>query len=161
MSMFSDSLKSLFIRANKRQKELAKYLSVSNATISHYVNGTSEPSMDMVPKIAYFFRVSVDELFGISKPFHERFGLPNELDGDKYQIKDECKFDMVSCNGKTVCQNEYDDLKTWKQIVKELGLSKATNFTMIAEDTFTGVVVRYDSSEPDCLRIVGTTIGYA
>lgn len=47
-----------------KQKDLAKYLSVSVATISHYESGTNQPDMDTVIRLADYFGVSVDYMLG-------------------------------------------------------------------------------------------------
>lgn len=47
-----------------KQKDLAQYLSVSVATISHYESGVNQPDMDAVIKLADFFGVSVDYMLG-------------------------------------------------------------------------------------------------
>ena len=46
------------------QKDLAKILNVSNATISHYESSVNLPDIATVVKIADFFGVSADYLLG-------------------------------------------------------------------------------------------------
>ncbi len=50
------------------QKELAKYLNVSQAQISKYESGANEPDLATLIKIADFFNISIDELLGHNKP---------------------------------------------------------------------------------------------
>ncbi len=46
------------------QKELAAKLNVGRSTISGYEKGTTQPSYDVLIKLADFFDVSLDYLFG-------------------------------------------------------------------------------------------------
>lgn len=46
------------------QKELAAKLNVGRSTISDYEKGTTQPSYDVLIKLADFFDVSLDYLFG-------------------------------------------------------------------------------------------------
>lgn len=62
MSYFSEMLKTC--RKNKKltQKQLADILNVSQNAVFNWENEKCEPSIDMINKIADFFRVSVDML---------------------------------------------------------------------------------------------------
>ena len=51
---------------NIQQKELASILEISPNALSQYENNKREPSIDTVSKIADFFNVSVDFLYGTS-----------------------------------------------------------------------------------------------
>ena len=46
-----------------KQEELANYVSVSTQAVSKWENG-GVPDVELLPKIADFFSVSVDSLFG-------------------------------------------------------------------------------------------------
>ena len=56
------------IRKSKKisQTEIAKVLDVSQRTISHYENGTCEPSLTGLCKIAEIMEVTLDELVGFT-----------------------------------------------------------------------------------------------
>ena len=59
---FSENLK-LLRKSNKiDQKDLAKALSVSPKTVSHWETGYTEPSISQLILLANFFDVTVDEL---------------------------------------------------------------------------------------------------
>lgn len=60
--IFSNNLNRLLNTYKKNQYELAKYIGVSNQTITNYVKGYNSPRMDKVDKIAEFFGVSRNEL---------------------------------------------------------------------------------------------------
>ena len=64
---FADKLKSL--RAEKRvsQEKLAQYLSVSFQAVSKWESGNSYPDITLLPEIARFFGVSIDELLCVEK----------------------------------------------------------------------------------------------
>lgn len=48
------------------QTELAEYLGVSPQAVSKWENDISVPDVYLIPKIACFFNVSIDTLFGVS-----------------------------------------------------------------------------------------------
>lgn len=48
------------------QTALAEYLSVSPQAVSRWENGISVPDVCLLPQIAAFFHVSIDELFGVT-----------------------------------------------------------------------------------------------
>lgn len=66
LAELKDRLKEL--RQEKRliQDELAKKLNISRNTITRYENGTRQPNINTVKKIAELFDVSTDYLLGIS-----------------------------------------------------------------------------------------------
>lgn len=66
MDMFAARLKILVSDNDVKQKALAKHLQVSEGTLSNYIKGVHEPSFDSVVKIAAYFHVSTDYLFGLS-----------------------------------------------------------------------------------------------
>ncbi len=64
MDSLSDRLKKLRISAGLTQTELGKIIGVGKTTISMYETGNSTPSDEIKLKIAEYFNVSVDYLFG-------------------------------------------------------------------------------------------------
>lgn len=48
------------------QTTLAEYLAVSPQAVSRWENGVSIPDICLLPQIAAFFNVSIDDLFGVS-----------------------------------------------------------------------------------------------
>ena len=51
---------------NITQTELAEYLFLAPQTISRWEVGSGAPEITLLPKIAAFFGVSIDELFGLT-----------------------------------------------------------------------------------------------
>ena len=61
---FADKVLDLRKRAGLTQEELAEKLVVSRQAISRWESGTTYPDMEMIPSIANYFGISIDELFG-------------------------------------------------------------------------------------------------
>ena len=61
--MFNQSLKRIRISAGRTQDELAKYLNISNQSVSKWEMGQSLPSVDMLPKIAEFYDCTINAFF--------------------------------------------------------------------------------------------------
>lgn len=53
-------------RKNISQTELAQYLFLTPQTVSRWESGGGTPDIALLPKIAVFFGVSIDELFGLT-----------------------------------------------------------------------------------------------
>jgi len=64
---FGDKLKQLRTSKALSQDQLAKKLRVTKSMISAYENSVRLPSYDVLTKIALFFNVSIDYLFGFDK----------------------------------------------------------------------------------------------
>lgn len=57
-------IKELREQRNIQQRELASYLGISPNTLSQYENYKREPGSDIITKIADFFNVSIDYIYG-------------------------------------------------------------------------------------------------
>ncbi len=69
---FCKNLKRLRKNKHISQSEMAEMLGVSQRTISHYENGTCEPNINCLGKIADILETSIDYLVGHSIPVKER-----------------------------------------------------------------------------------------
>ena len=49
-------------QAGKLQEELAEYCGVSKSSVSKWENGTSRPSIYQLPKIADFYKITIQKL---------------------------------------------------------------------------------------------------
>lgn len=61
------AINTLLAEQNKRQKDLAKELGVTDNTISYFVSGSRTPNLEQITTIADFFNVSTDFLLGRTK----------------------------------------------------------------------------------------------
>jgi len=66
MAQFGERLKHLRRSAKLSQEEASKQLHLTRSTLSGYENGTAEPSIGTLRKIAEYFEVSLDYLMGHS-----------------------------------------------------------------------------------------------
>lgn len=67
MSVFGDNIKRLRKNKGLKQQELAEILGIKRNTYSDWENGKTEPSFDNLVKLADFFNVPLDWLFGRDK----------------------------------------------------------------------------------------------
>ncbi len=68
----SENIKRLRREKELTQETLAEFLGVTFQSVSNWERGESYPDITMLPEIATFFKVSVDELLGINKAENER-----------------------------------------------------------------------------------------
>ena len=59
-----EKIKELRKRDGRKQEDLAVALGVSNQAVSRWEKDGSYPDMEMIPAIANYFGVTIDELFG-------------------------------------------------------------------------------------------------
>ncbi|MFA5576323.1 MAG: helix-turn-helix domain-containing protein [Tissierellaceae bacterium] len=109
--MFSGILKELRENKNITQKELAKYLNITDRNIRYYETGDRIPSTDILEKIADYFDVSVDYLLG-------RTSVKKSVEK---AIKEyyETSFDM-----KNLSPESQEDLKKYIELLKMKDLLK-------------------------------------
>ena len=65
--MFDKCLKDLLAKHKRTQHELAEHLSISTQAVSKWCRGENLPDITLLPKIASFLDVSVDELLGVGE----------------------------------------------------------------------------------------------
>ncbi len=61
------------------QQDLANVLGVSFQSVSKWETGTTMPDISLLPDIARYFNISVDELLGL-QPLHQRQYIPSNTD---------------------------------------------------------------------------------
>ena len=62
--MFNQTLKDLINSSGKTAKEIAKKTNISQAAMSYYINGKTEPTLNILITLADYFNVSMDYLVG-------------------------------------------------------------------------------------------------
>ena len=72
MITFYEKLKMLRKSKNITQEQLAGYLDVSPQAVSRWECGTACPDISMLPQIAAFFDITVDELLGVDEQEKQR-----------------------------------------------------------------------------------------
>ena len=65
--MLGEQIKNLRINKGLNQVEMAEILGVTKQSVSNWENENIMPSIDMLVKIAEFFRVSTDYLLGLNE----------------------------------------------------------------------------------------------
>lgn len=86
-------IKSLRKRDGRKQEDLANALGVTCQAISRWEAGGGYPDIELIPAIANYFNVSIDELFGYSKDREEK--LKRILDNADKEINEQG--DMAEC----------------------------------------------------------------
>ncbi|MBQ8292460.1 MAG: helix-turn-helix transcriptional regulator [Bacilli bacterium] len=61
---FNEQIQKLRKECGMTQNELAEKLFISYQAVSQWENGNTKPDIDLLPKLAEIFNVSIDELFG-------------------------------------------------------------------------------------------------
>ena len=63
----SDNLKELRKKKNNTQEDLSEFLTVSSAAVSKWERGECYPDIEFLPKIASYYDISMDDLFGMGE----------------------------------------------------------------------------------------------
>lgn len=94
-----NNIRQLRRRDKKTQEALAEALGVTAQAVSRWESGGSYPDMNLIPSIAHFFRVSIDELFGYENDRDRRVDtLAAEIDrmNDLNSGKDVCITECIA-----------------------------------------------------------------
>nr|DAL47596.1 MAG TPA_asm: Repressor protein CI [Caudoviricetes sp.] len=93
-------LRELRTKKGVYQKDVAKYLGVDRTTYVKYERGDSEPSIDIIKKLANYFDVTVDFLVGKEKKANtldeQLSGIEFALYGEIHDLTDDEKQDILS-----------------------------------------------------------------
>ena len=88
-----EKIKQLRQRDGRKQEDLANALGVSPQAISRWEANGGYPDMELIPAIANYFNISIDELFGYSKDRQEK--LKSILEKAEKAINEQG--DMTEC----------------------------------------------------------------
>lgn len=94
-----NNIRQLRRHEGKTQEALAKALGVTSQAVSRWESGGSYPDMDLIPSIANFFGVSIDELFGYKSDRDRRINaLAEEIDrmNDQNSGRDVCITECIA-----------------------------------------------------------------
>ena len=80
-----DNLKELRKKRNNTQEELAEFLTVSISAVSKWERGECYPDIELLPAIAMYYNVSVDDLLGVGKIQIEKKIAEYHERADKYE----------------------------------------------------------------------------
>ena len=81
-----EKIKQLRLRDGRKQEDLANALGVSPQAVSRWEANGGYPDMELIPAIANYFNISIDELFGFLRVIvrlyiiarkHDKIGLFN------------------------------------------------------------------------------------
>lgn len=89
MNEFANNLKLLRIEHGQTQTELAKVFNVAQRTIHAWENNLQEPSIDTIIKIAKFYNVSINYLYGLEEEDGRVIIQEPELPSDEKKILEE------------------------------------------------------------------------
>jgi len=70
VSIIGSQIKFYRQERNVKQEELADFLGVSFQAVSKWETGASDPDISLLPKLAVYFGISIDELFEM--PYEEQ-----------------------------------------------------------------------------------------
>lgn len=87
-----DKIKALRRRDGRKQEDLSAALGVTNQAVSRWEANKGYPDMELIPAIANYFHVSIDELFGYDNDretrlasYIETIDKMRELEGDQFK----------------------------------------------------------------------------
>ena len=78
---FSRKLKELRTKKNITQEQLARHLQISPQAVSKWERNEGYPDITLLPAIASYYNVSVDDLLGVGTIEKEKKG-----EGEKWEI---------------------------------------------------------------------------
>ncbi len=120
-----EKIKELRQKNNVTQEKLAEYIGVTAQAVSRWESGVCYPDMDLLPAIANFFDVTIDEMFSSNKSKNEkRIEEINELIHEKWNkgLVDEAIF--ILRNAIQEFPNNYDLLHKLAWLVHSKGRGK-------------------------------------
>ena len=99
MINLGEKIKSLRKQKNISQEVFANYLGISFQAVSKWENGNTMPDVTMIPAIASFFGVSIDELFNFNLYEMEKQVDEICLEAYKYRYTDSAKSEQILREG--------------------------------------------------------------
>lgn len=116
MPLLSENIKNLRKQSNMTQKELADFLGVHVSSVCKYESGAAVPTPDAITRLAKFFSVSTDYLYGV-----EHYEMNDDVDEMKEMLKSSPEFKVLFDIAKNATPTEI------KQMIAIHNAMKATN----------------------------------
>lgn len=110
-----EKIRQLRIRDNRKQEDLAKALGVSSQAVSRWEANGGYPDLELIPAIANYFCISIDELFGYSMERREKLSAIFEK-ADSF-INAQC--DITECV--KLLRDAADEFPSEPQVFVKLG----------------------------------------
>lgn len=104
--MLGEQIKNFRMEKHIKQDELAEYLGVSAQAVSKWETGASEPDIALLPKIATYFGVSIDELFEM--PYEQQMERIENMFWHEGRINDQTFDKVISFLNHTIKDNPKD-----------------------------------------------------
>ena len=107
------NIKELRLKHNLSQKEFAKIAGVSDKAVSTWENGTKEPRMGTIQKIADYFGLKKSDIIG------DKDTLPELTAKDEREIESDLE-DMMHSVASAACEgdDDFEDIEAFKATIK-------------------------------------------
>ena len=112
MLKIGEKIKELRKKLNVTQEKLAEYLNVTSQAVSRWEGEICYPDMEMLPTIANFFNISLDELFEADKKAERLKNFKNEI-----YIKDVQGYPLEAVE---ICRNALKEFPNDYEIMSNL-----------------------------------------
>lgn len=114
MMSISKNIKKLRLEHNLSQKEFAKIAGVSDKAVSTWENGTKEPRMGTIQKIADFFGIKKSDIIEDNND-----DLPELTEKDEREIESDLE-DMMNSMASAACEgdDDFEDVEAFKSAIK-------------------------------------------
>lgn len=114
MMSISKNIKKLRLEHNLSQKEFAKIAGVSDKAVSTWENGTKEPRMGTIQKIADFFGIKKSDIIEDNDD-----DLPELTEKDEREIESDLE-DMMNSMASAACEgdDDFEDVEAFKSAIK-------------------------------------------
>ncbi len=136
----SENIKRLRREKDLTQETLAEFLGVTFQSVSNWERGESYPDITMLPEIAGFFKVSLEELLGVNRAEDEKEILKELESYDNLTDKD-MKWEII-CNLKKKFPNDFRILLRY--------MTCLVHFKENTPDNIAKIIAIYENIQQNC-----------
>lgn len=136
----SENIKRLRLEKELTQETLSEFLGVTSQSVSNWERGESYPDITMLPEIAGFFKVSVDELLGVNRAEDEK-EIIKELDSYDNLTDKDMKWEII-CNLKKKFPNDFRILLRY--------MTCLVHFKENTPENIAKIIAIYDNIQQNC-----------